>query len=113
MKTKLTILILLCLLVGVGTVSACHKPNQPEVIVNDKQDEPCTGEETAGRCVDKCPNQTDTLLGYDEETGAAICKLAPTGCPYGDSVPLGAECDKLAPPLPAVEQPPVVEFRGK
>lgn len=73
---------------------------------------------TAGHCADKCPNQTDTLLGYDQTTGAAICKHgtcpAPsfergfdketgqvicgtvTGCPYGDSIPLGTECDKAA-----------------
>lgn len=26
-----------------------------------------------------------------------ICKLEPTGCPYGDSIPLGPTCDKFAP----------------
>jgi hypothetical protein len=29
-----------------------------------------------------------------EKTGEPICKLDPTGCPYGDSIPLGPECDK-------------------
>lgn len=64
---------------------------------SDKFDGECTGTETAGRCADKCPNPTDTLQGYDKETGAAVCRSAPTGCPYGDSVPLGPDCDKLAP----------------
>jgi len=35
------------------------------------------------------------------EDGEPICKQQPTGCPYGDSVPLGAACDKLAPQKPA------------
>lgn len=82
---------------------------------SDKSDGPCTGQETAGRCADKCPNQTDTLMGYDKTTGAAICKAAPTGCPYGDSVPLGPECDKLAPQVLSQNvTPPVVPgFVGK
>lgn len=39
----------------------------------DKQDEPCTGLETAGRCADKCPAGY-YQQGMDKETGAAICK---------------------------------------
>jgi len=31
------------------------------------------------------------------ESGSPICKTTPTGCPYGDSVPLGDTCYKLAP----------------
>lgn len=42
-----------------------------------KDDLSCTGQETAGRCADKCPNQTDELLGFDPQTRAAICKPAP------------------------------------
>lgn len=35
-----------------------------------------------------------------------ICKLEPTGCPYGDSIPLGPQCDKHKPvETPPVEQP--------
>ena len=38
------------------------------------------------------------LIGYkDEENTQPLCKLEPTGCPYGDSIPLGPECDKHAP----------------
>jgi len=33
--------------------------------------------------------------------GSPICKLEPTGCPYGDSIPMDM-CDKFAPQL---EQP--------
>lgn len=76
---------------------------------SDKYDGGCTGMETAGRCADKCPNQTDTLLGYDEKTGAAICKAAPTG----DSIPLGPDCDKHAPQInPALVDEPE-QFEGK
>lgn len=31
-----------------------------------------------------------------------VCKSQPTGCPYGDSIPLGPACDKFK---PAAEQP--------
>lgn len=74
----------------------------------DKLDDACTGQETVGRCADKCPNQTDNLLGYDKTTGAAICKQAPTGCPYADSVPLGPECDRLAPQQAVYNDPQLV-----
>jgi hypothetical protein len=75
---------------------------------------------TVGRCADKCPNETDTLLGFDQQTGAAICKAAPTGCPYGDSIPL--DSPKCAPSqsqasitseLPANDEQPVNEPFGK
>lgn len=31
-----------------------------------------------------------------EKNGEPICKLEPTGCPYGDSIPMDT-CDKFAP----------------
>jgi hypothetical protein len=79
-----------------------------------KCQETCTGFETSGHCADKCADPTWTLQGYDKETGAAICVPPPTGCPYADRVPLGPECDKLA-PQPAVYTPPVIVpgFVGK
>lgn len=58
-----------------------------------------------------CPSDqpyvpTTCPAGYDdigkEENGDAICKLQPTGCPYGDSIPLGPACDKQK---PVVENP--------
>lgn len=103
------------LAVGISTALPVQTPPQPVSAqqASDKYDGDCTGHETAGRCADKCPNQTDTLLGYDETTGAAICKAAPTGCPYGDSIPLGPDCDKHAPVAEPVEQPPAEEFVGK
>lgn len=82
---------------------------------SEKMDTSCTGHETAGRCADKCPNQTDTLLGYDPQTGAAICKAAPTGCPYGDSIPL--DSPKCAAPMSTPESsmstPMSTNFEGK
>lgn len=36
-------------------------------------------------------------IGRKEPGGDPICKLEPTGCPYGDSIPLDM-CDKFAPP---------------
>lgn len=62
---------------------------------SDKYDGDCTGNETQGRCADKCPPGS-YLIGVDDKTGAAICKLEPTGCPYGDSIPMDM-CDKFKP----------------
>ena len=43
--------------------------------------------------------------------GSPICKLEPTGCPYGDSIPMDM-CDKFKPevvePVQPVEQPVIV-----
>lgn len=42
--------------------------------------------------------------------GSPICKLEPTGCPYGDSIPMDM-CDKFKPevePVQMVEQPAIV-----
>jgi hypothetical protein len=44
---------------------------------------------------DACPAPSFTR-GIDKETGQPICGHV-TGCPYGDSIPLGVECDKFAP----------------
>lgn len=38
--------------------------------------------------------------------GQPICKLEPTGCPYGDSIPLGPECDKHKPASDKDATPP-------
>lgn len=67
----------------------------------DKIDLVCTGQETAGRCADKCPD--DSYEIGRETNGSAICHLQPTGCPYGDSIPLGLDCDKAAPPAEVLE----------
>lgn len=61
-------------------------------ISSDKYDGDCIGTETAGRCADKCPPPS-FIRAYDKVTGAAVCGIV-TGCPYGDSIPLGPECDK-------------------
>lgn len=81
-------------------ISHATAPQKAYAQSSDKYDGDCQPDATIGRCADKCPNPTDTLQGYDKDTGAPVCKAAPTGCPYGDSVPLGAECDKLAPQQP-------------
>jgi hypothetical protein len=49
--------------------------------------DPISGKDNP-ECV--CPQ---FIRGYDQNTNAAICGYV-TGCPYGDSVPLGAECYK-------------------
>lgn len=44
--------------------------------------------------------QTCPAGSYDigiSKDGSPICKLEPTGCPYGDSIPLGPDCDKQKP----------------
>lgn len=35
-------------------------------------------------------------IGYDENTNELICKAEPTGCPYGDSIPV--DSPKCVPP---------------
>ena len=39
--------------------------------------------------------------------GDPICKLEPTGCPYGDSIPMDM-CDKFKPVEPVQESPEVL-----
>jgi hypothetical protein len=70
----------------------------------------CTGSETAGRCAEKCP-EGSYLVGYKSKDAGYICKLVPTGCPYGDSIPMD-NCNKFKPaePKPVKEEP---AFRGK
>lgn len=46
--------------------------------------------------VDPCPEGSYNI-GESKQDGEVICKLEPTGCPYGDSIPLGPDCDKHAP----------------
>lgn len=77
-------------------------------VEDPKYDGDCTPTDVVGRCSDKCP-PPKFVRGFDKETGAAICGYV-TGCPYGDSIPLGPECDKQAGrgagELPAVQQTP-------
>jgi hypothetical protein len=77
--------------------------------ISDKYDSECTGTETAGRCTDKCPAGS-YLVGFKSKDAGYICKLEPTGCPYGDSIPLGPNCDKHQ---PQELQPALMQFEGK
>lgn len=43
----------------------------------------------------ECPDGSYNI-GESKQGVEVICKLEPTGCPYGDSIPLGPECDKHA-----------------
>lgn len=90
MRIKLTLAVLGAVLVlgGVNINSPVKYAPQPVLAsASDKEDEDCTGLETEGRCADKCP------VGYFMRGGC----VRVTGCPYGDSIPLGPECDKHAP----------------
>ena len=66
----------------------------------------------AQQAVKPCPDGSYSI--GTEKNGEHICKLEPTGCPYGDSIPLGADCDKHAPVEPIVEHvaPVSVEYVG-
>jgi hypothetical protein len=119
MKIIKTILIAAAVLLGL--LYFAHIVGAEAFVNTDKSDGECTGLETVGRCADKCPNQGDFVRGYDKETGAVICGHV-TGCPYGDSIPLGAECDKHAPLVQSttIEEPvtspvdyPSEDFQGK
>jgi hypothetical protein len=69
----------------------------------------------------EAPAKTCPEGSYDigiSKDGEPLCKLNPTGCPYGDSIPMDM-CDKFAPkpvePIvtePAPETEPV-EYGGK
>lgn len=99
---------LLYLVISFGiTITSEVTANSIATVPNShKSDGECTGQETAGRCADKCPEGT-YLLGYKDDTRAAICKLNATGCPYGDTIPLD-QCDKFA-----EQQPKPQQFVGK
>ena len=86
-------------IIMLATAAAFLMVAVPASGTSDKNPAECTGLETSGHCVDKCP-PTYHLQGYTD-AGLAICSAPPTGCPYGDHVPLGADCDKLAPQSPA------------
>ncbi len=43
----------------------------------------------------ECPAGSYEIGRSDKDM--PICKKEPTGCPYGDSIPLGPDCDKHAP----------------
>lgn len=60
-----------------------------------------------------CPKGSYSI-GKDKDGVHEICKLEPTGCPYGDSIPLGPECDKFKPaePKPPTATPNT-EFVGQ
>lgn len=91
MKYFIGVCAILALIVGFTQIPGTFAPAHA-----DKFDGECTGQETDGRCADKCPDG-QYLQGYDKDTGAAVCSDPPTGCPYAERVPLGPECDKLAP----------------
>ncbi len=65
--------------------------------------------------VQQCPAGSYEIDRKDD--GQPICKLEPTGCPYGDSIPLGPECDKHAPQSEPVQEyvpvEPVELMQGK
>lgn len=105
MKTSKLILAVLSvsiLIVGVSVALPPEaKPQPASAQQSDKYDGDCTGHETAGRCADKCPLDTDQgayhLQGYDKETGAAVCGFTyfnecPYAAGYSATDPM---CDKL------------------
>lgn len=101
MKPKLFIVVLSLALVLAGHIHASQTKSQNKplnmAVASDKYDGDCTGKETVGRCADK---------PYPPHT--------PTGCPYGDSIPV--DSPKCAPPaatIEPVELPPMVDMVGK
>lgn len=107
-KLFLSALAVAILALGITIVLPAESQPQPaSAQQSDKYDGDCTGLETVGRCADKCPEGSYNI-GISKD-GAAICKLEPTGCPYGDSIPLGADCDKHAPQSEPVQEYPVME----
>ncbi len=102
-------LVVQLIILGTLVIAPAETRSQPTSAQpqRDKYDGDCTGLETQGRCADKCPPGSYSI-GVDDKTGAAICKLEPTGCPYGDSIPMDM-CDKFKPapteqPKPAQQE---------
>lgn len=60
---------------------------------------------------DRCPEGSYEIGSKDE---GPLCKLEPTGCPYGDSIPMDM-CDKVKPaevqPIEVEHEP--INFIGK
>lgn len=93
-KTILAVLSLSILMVGASSLLPVETQPQPaNAATSDKYDGDCTGLETVGRCSDKCPSGSYEI-GRNAD-GSAICHLEPTGCPYGDAIPL--DSPKCAP----------------
>lgn len=64
--------------------------------------------------LEPCPaGTTDTGL---VKNGVRLCKIDPTGCPYGDSIPI-EDCDKYEPIQEQTTENTIVEsdliFEGK
>lgn len=74
-----------------GTTKAGHEGDK--LFVGDVE---CPVEEEPETPPKTCP-EGSYEIGRKEDNGDPICKLNPTGCPYGDSIPLGPECDKHKP----------------
>lgn len=80
MKKKLILVVISSLLIGVGAMASPFNYNPVE--------------RTSASTEPTCP-EGSYLIGYNKnDPNEPICKLEPTGCPFGDSVPL----DKCTPP---------------
>jgi hypothetical protein len=58
-----------------------------------------------------CPDGSYAI--EQTEDGGLVCKLEPTGCPYGDSIQLGPDCDKHKPSETVIETVIQPTFVGK
>jgi len=76
--------------------------------MSDKSYSECVGNETAGHCTDKCP-----LGSYNigiSKTNEPLCKLEPTGCVNGDSIPLDSpKCENNTLPKVTITIPEPTE----
>lgn len=96
------------------------RPQPASALQTDKYDADCTGNETAGRCADKCPLDTAEgtyfVQGYDKDTGAVVCGFSYYHeCPYARSQSATSDvCLKLTEQnKPPVQAEPVPEWGGK
>jgi len=105
LKPILSAIAVAIVLTGVVALLPAQSRPQPAsaAVASDKYDGDCTGQETEGRCADKCPVSTDKgayhLQGYDKTTGAAICGFTYYNeCPYFAGAEAGTpECEKGKP----------------
>jgi hypothetical protein len=112
-KRFIAVLSVAILIVGLtASTPGLLRPRAVSAAESDKNATGCIGNETTGRCADKCPANTDqgtySLQGYDKDTGAAVCQFEYYhACPFADSQPAdGPVCAKLQAQQHTADQTP-------
>lgn len=94
-------------------VAGIPKAHAQAATISDSDLSNCQGEIKAPACSKSCPS-TSYEIGRDQN-GAPICHAQPTGCPYGDAIPL--DSPKCQPPVAHTSDvpaaPEITQLQGK